>query len=139
MYGPEKAQLRTAIVRANQQLRAAFQLNDARGVSLLFSENGSILPAGKFSVQGRSAIRAFCQGAFDTGIASMEHRTREIDDDHDLAYEVGAYAIRGKNRRVLDRGRYMVVWKRVNDGWQRHREMWHSRWRGSLYNTICNA
>jgi hypothetical protein len=42
----------------------------------------------------------------------------------DLAYEVGTYAMKMKNGKVADRGKYCVVWKRVKGQWFLHRDIW---------------
>ena len=54
----------------------------------------------------------------------MELNTSEVESAGDLAYEVGTYAMKTKDGKVADRGKYCVVWKRVNGQWFLHRDIW---------------
>ena len=47
-----------------------------------------------------------------------------FEAEGNLAYEVGAYALKTKDGKVADRGKYCVVWKRVNGQWLLHRDIW---------------
>jgi hypothetical protein len=53
------------------------------------------------------------QAALESGLASFDPATTEVDSRDDLAYEVGTYAMKAKDGKVVERGKYCVVWKRV--------------------------
>ena len=53
--------------------------------------------------------------------AAAEYRS---ESQGNLAYEVGTYAMKTKDGKVADRGKYCVVWKRVNGRWLLHRDIW---------------
>ena len=41
-------------------------------------------------------------------------------------YEGGAYVIKAKDGSVADRGKYVVVWKKVGGNWMLHRDIWNT-------------
>jgi len=53
-------------------------------------------------------------------------QTKEVEAQTDTAYEFGETILAGENDGVIDRFKYMVIWKRQNDGWKIHREIWNS-------------
>lgn len=95
-----------------------FNQGDAATVALFYTENGMILPPNSGFVTGREAIKAFWQSLMDMGIKSMQLCTGEVESCGDIAYEVGKY--------VLDVGKYIVIWKRVNSGWELHRDIFNT-------------
>jgi hypothetical protein len=40
-----------------------------------------------------------------------------------IATEVGAYELKGKGGKVLDHGKYIVVWRREGERWKLLRDM----------------
>ena len=58
------------------------------------------------------------------GIASVDLATTEVESQGNLAYEAGTYAMKAKDGKTLDRGKYCVVWKRTNGQWMLHRDIW---------------
>jgi len=53
-------------------------------------------------------------------------QTKEVEAQTDTAHEFGETILAGENDGVIDRFKYMVIWKRQNDGWKIHREIWNS-------------
>jgi len=62
----------------------------------------------------------------ESGIKGLNIQTKEVEAQNDTAYEFGETILVGENDRVIDRFKYMVIWKRQNDGWKIHREIWNS-------------
>jgi ketosteroid isomerase-like protein len=44
----------------------------------------------------------------------------------DTAVEVGRYTLSGEGGQVLDTGKYVVIWKKEDDAWRYHRDIWNS-------------
>ncbi len=76
------------------------------------------MPAGSHVIRGTDAIQKFWQGALDSGIAGIGLKTLEVFDHGSTATEVGQYELRDKAGKVLDHGKYIVVWRR--EGGTRH-------------------
>ena len=74
-------------------------------------------------VRGTEAIAKFWGGAIASGVAAVELKTLEVYGRGTTATEVGEYTLRDKARKVLDRGKYIVVWKHEDSGWKLLRDM----------------
>jgi ketosteroid isomerase-like protein len=44
----------------------------------------------------------------------------------DVAHETGSYRITGPDGKVLEKGKYTVIWKRDGGQWKLHRDIWNS-------------
>jgi uncharacterized protein (TIGR02246 family) len=112
-----------AIEAANAQFSAAAAQGDGSGLAALYAADGQVLPAGSEVIRGRDAIRKFWQGALDSGIAGIGLKTLEVFAHGSTATEVGQYELRDKAGKVLDHGKYIVVWRREGGKWMLLRDM----------------
>ncbi len=115
-----------AIAAGNAKFMEAFSRGDAAGVAQLYSEDGAVLPPNADILRGRAAIQAFWQGAMDMGVKAVALTTIEVEDQGPAAVEVGQYALRGEAGQVLDKGKYVVFYKRMEGEWKLHRDIWNS-------------
>jgi uncharacterized protein (TIGR02246 family) len=105
---------------------AKFNQGDGAGVAALYTANGQLLPTHSDIVSGTQDIAKFWQGAFDAGIKKAKLDTVEAEGHGDMAHEVGKYTLMGDGDKVLDTGKYVVVWKRQDGKWKLHRDIWNS-------------
>jgi uncharacterized protein (TIGR02246 family) len=117
---------RKAIEAANAEFGAAYGRGDARAVAAMYTEGGQLYPPNESVVGGRAAIEEFWKAAMDSGVTGVELKTVEVDALGDSAIEAGTYTLFGKDRTTLDRGKYLVLWKRVGGAWRLHRDCWNS-------------
>ena len=54
---------------------------------------------------------------------TLELQTQELDVTGETAIEIGSYMRRRADGSLFDRGKYMVIWKRVEGAWKIHRDM----------------
>lgn len=117
---------RASIEAGNRQWEAAIAKGDGAAVAALYTANGQLLPAGSEAVTGTAAIRKFWQGVMDSGIRGAKLTTLEVEAHGDSAHEVGQYELRDQGGKVLDTGKYVVIWKRDGGRWRLHRDIWTS-------------
>ena len=115
--------VRAAIEAANAQLVSALSRGDAAGIAAMYSANAQMFPANSDIVSGQ-AIQQFWQGAVDAGIKNLTLTTLEAEAHGNVAYEVGTYMLPGEAGKMIDVGKYVVVWKRVGGQWKLHRDIW---------------
>jgi len=118
--------IRDAIAAANEGFMAAFNGGDAAGVAALYTEGAQLLPPNADVTAGREAIQAFWQGAMDMGIQSAQLEIVEVESHGDMAIEVSKYTLCGESGQVLDKGKYIVIWKRKSGHWKLHRDIFNS-------------
>jgi uncharacterized protein (TIGR02246 family) len=112
-----------AIEAANAHFTATAAEGDGAGLAALYATDGQLLPAGSEVIRGTDAIQKFWQRALDSGIAGIGLKTLEVFAQGSTATEVGQYELRDRAGKVLDHGKYIVVWRREGDKWKLLRDM----------------
>jgi uncharacterized protein (TIGR02246 family) len=121
-----QSDVRAAIEAANAQWMAKFNQGDSAGVAALYTANGQLFPPYSDIVSGTPAIAQFWRGAMDAGIKKVKLDIVEAEGHGDMAHEVGKYTLMGDGDKVLDSGKYVVIWKRQDGQWKLHRDIWNS-------------
>ncbi len=117
---------RAEIAAVNSQFVDGAGRGDVEAMGGVYTEDARILPPGQPMIQGRAAIQSFWGGAAEAmGVTGVDLATEVLEAQDDTAEEIGAYTIHGADG-VLDKGKYVVVWKRTDDGWRWHWDIWNS-------------
>lgn len=115
---------RASIEAGNKQFEAAASRGDGAALAALYTANAQLLPAHSDIVSGTAAIQKFWQGVLDSGVRSVKLTTLEVEAHGDTAHEVGQYELSDQAGKLLDRGKYVVIWKRDGGRWKLHRDIW---------------
>ena len=99
-----------------------FATNDLAGIAACYTEDAQMLVANMEAISGRAAIESVFKFTAVRG-HTLEFRTQELDVQGTTAVEVGSYVRRRSDGSTFDRGKYMVVWKRIGERWLIHRDM----------------
>ena len=101
---------------------AAVVAKDAKRAASVYAEEGMFLPTGMPQANGRAEIEATWKSLFDLpGFSLWFGPTRvDVSRSGDMASDVGTYELQfdGENGHVTDRGKYLVVWRKVDGRWQ---------------------
>ena len=54
----------------------------------------------------------------DAGVTSVTLETREVENHGDTAHEVGTYLLGSGEDQVIDKGKYVVIWKHEAGQWK---------------------
>jgi len=103
----------------------AFEARDAGRVSSVYGEDGMILPPNADLIQGTEAIMNFFKGMLDTG-ATLQLENQESIVDGKLGYRMGLYKVFAKDGAMLDRGKYIEIWRKADNKWWLYRDTWNS-------------
>ena len=117
-------EVRQAIEAANKKFEAAVTRGDGPAAAALYTAAGQLLPAQSDLVSGTNAIGEFWQAVFNSGIKGASLTTVEVEGHGNTAHEVGKYELRGADGKVLDHGKYVVIWKKEGASWKLHRDIW---------------
>jgi uncharacterized protein (TIGR02246 family) len=119
-----------AMIRARAALWAdSARSRDFATLADLYTEDGALLPPNGEAVRGRAAIRAFFDGF--PRFTNLSVREIEADGCGDVAWVWGTYTMQvvvpGADGPVRERGKYLEVWRRGDDGvWRIARDMFSS-------------
>ena len=114
------------INETNQLFMDAFSAGDAEKVAGFYTANCRFLPDNGDPVDGRARVQELLQSMMDGGVSSIELITWEVEDFGDTAIEVGKVVMRGDADELIDDGKFIVIWKKEEDGWRLHRDIVHS-------------
>lgn len=120
---------RAAIEERGTAFEQAFNSGDSAALADLYTEDAAILPPDAGQAEGRDAIAGFWGGAMEQGLKNLDLTTTEVDTIDDTAIEIGTVTLTapaegGGESEIA--GKYLVVWKRGDDGtWRLHRDIWN--------------
>jgi uncharacterized protein (TIGR02246 family) len=117
-------QVKSAIEAANLSFSGNVAKADSAGMAAAYTADAMLLPPGTEAVTGTEAIRAFWQGTLAAGVRGLKLEIVSVDAGGDLAVETGKYAITDANGGQVDRGKYVVTWKRDGGAWKMYRDIW---------------
>jgi len=122
----QTSEIYSAIAAADDKFMAAFKSGDAAGLAALYTDNGQILPPNSDFVTGKEAIQSFWQALFDMGIKEAKIEIVEVEDHGDTATEVSKFKLKGAEGQVIDKGKFIVIWKQEAEQWKLHRDIFNS-------------
>ncbi len=120
------SQIKELIRRANNNFETTYAAGNATGMGSLYTQQGVLMPPGSELVVGQEAIGQFWQVVMNMGIKSVKLETQEIEDLGDTAIEQGKATLSSADGKVVDVCKYVVVWKRINDQWKLHKDIWNT-------------
>jgi uncharacterized protein (TIGR02246 family) len=120
------AKVRGAIEAADGKFMTRFSQGDAAGVAALYTESGQLMPPNSDVVTGKPAIQATIQAFLDMGVKAIKLNTVETEDYGETASEVGRYTLEAEGGQVIDKGKYIVLWKQDAGEWKLHRDIFNT-------------
>lgn len=114
------------IVATNEVFMAAFKRQDAAGLAKLYTDDGQVLPPNSDFITGHEALQGFWSAVMNMGVKEAKLEIVEVEDIGDTAIEVSNFMMFGNEGQLLDKGKYMVVWKQVDGNWLLHRDIFNS-------------
>lgn len=112
----------TEISAAQRHFLRLFAMNDTAGIAACYTEDAQMLVAHMEAIIGRTSIRSVFKFTAVQG-HTLEFQTQELDVLGTTALEIGTYMRKRRDGSIFDRGKYLVVWKRIADSWLIHRDM----------------
>ncbi len=101
---------------------AAFKQRDFAAIEALHTSNGLLLPSNSPPVEGPKAIVEVWKSWGELPNVEINFAANRIEasSSGDMAYDYGWYtfAFDTDNGRVTDKGKYIVVWKKVGGAWK---------------------
>ena len=93
---------------------------------MLYASDATLCPPNSDFVRGADGIRDFWKGAFNAGIKKVRLETVDVNSFGNFAQETGKYMLFGADDKMIDGGKYVVVWKKEDGSWKLYRDIWNS-------------
>jgi ketosteroid isomerase-like protein len=117
-----KSDVASEISAVQRRFLRLFAVNDIPGIGACYTEDAQMLVANMEVIVGRPSIQSVFKFTAVQG-HTLEFQTQELDVYGPTAIEIGTYTRKRPHGSIVDRGKYVVVWKRVRDSWLIHRDM----------------
>jgi len=118
----------SAIKAVNQKLVDCKNAGDTECASLQYTTDAVYMAPNLEPIKGRDAIKA---GMVDDGTSVLRLIPDKIEVYGDTASERGIYATDTREGKHLDHGSYVVIWKRTDDGWKHHWDIFNTNMAGN--------
>jgi ketosteroid isomerase-like protein len=117
-----------AAIDANNR---AFTESIEKGDSLLFisgyATDGCVIPDGGMpKMCGKDGLAKFYAYVRSMSVASIKLTTTEVTGGEELVSEEGNYDVIAKDGSSIDKGRFLVTWKKESGTWKKYRDIWNS-------------
>jgi uncharacterized protein (TIGR02246 family) len=122
----QSGDVKAQIDKANEAFMAAFAKGDTAAIAAMYTTDGQALPPNTDVVRGRDAIKKLWDDGIAMGVKSVKLKATEVEAHGNVAHEVGTYAVLSADGTELDRGKYIVIWKREGNTWKLHRDIWNT-------------
>jgi ketosteroid isomerase-like protein len=117
--------VKSAIARSNAKFENAWATGDSTTMKSIYTSDGCMYPPAMLPLCGPTNIVAFFNGGYQMGIRRATLITNEVFGNDDFVWETGNYQMLDSGGTMLDRGKYIVIWKNEN-GWKMHRDIWNT-------------
>lgn len=115
------------INEANKAFENYVSKGDSVGLATnVYTIDAKFMSPNNPGAEGRAAIISAVSGIFKAGITGIKLTSKEIWGDENSIMEEGAFALNIKDGTVIEKGKYLVLWKKEDGKWKLHRDMFNS-------------
>lgn len=115
------------IIRDNNKLyRIAFLSGDSAAFADLHHPETINMPPGAPLMKGREAMGAMIKNVLAMDVTDYKVESTAIYGGPDDVIEEGTYEIDGQGDKVMEKGKYIVIWKQAAGKWKIYRSIWNT-------------
>src|SRR4030095_9760356 len=120
------AAAKDSIIATNNPFSAAITAGDSVAVASFYTSDGKIMAPNMPTSSGTAAITHFASETIKMGIKNLKFETIDVSGNKDLLSEEGTFTITDDKGAVVDKGKYIVLWKQEGGKWKLHRDIFNS-------------
>ena len=98
---------------------------DSTAMAAHYASDAIVMPSNSEPVKGNDIVK-FWGSIVRMGVKDLKLNITDISGDGDVYAETGTLELFGANEKSLDKGKYVVVWKKENGNWKMYRDIWNS-------------
>ena len=116
-----KAHIRKEALNWGEEVRRG----DSTAMAAHYTSDAIVMPPNSQPVKGNDIVK-FWGSMVRMGVKDLKLNITDISGDGDVYAETGTLELFGANNKSLDKGKYVVVWKKENGNWKMYRDIWNS-------------
>ncbi|QCX39817.1 nuclear transport factor 2 family protein [Aureibaculum algae] len=120
----------SVILKNTKEFSKAYIDGDIEKLTSIYSEDGKIFPENSDIIEGYEAIKKRWTLPKHIKIESHKVTPKEINVIDNYAYDYGYFEGTSKNNKnnttSAFKGKYVIVWKKVNEDWKIYLDIWNS-------------
>jgi ketosteroid isomerase-like protein len=120
------AAARRTIQEKNDRFTQAHVAGDVATIDAMFTRDANSFPPGANAAIGPAAIHDLTVEYLKSGITEFREDTTGFYGNADLLIDQGEYLVIYGPDRVVERGKYLNVWKQEDGTWKIHANMWNT-------------
>ena len=122
MFGFNKKEIEAA----DQALVEFMAKGDSAGMAAAYSTDGSVMFSNMPSIKGKDQLTTVWGSYIRAGLSKIDLTTLEVWGDENYITEEGLFEIKTKDDVQIDKGKYIVLWKKEDGKWKLHRDLSNS-------------
>ena len=114
------------ITAVNNGFVEAFGKGDAKTLASNYTATAKLYPSNSDVVTGPEAIEGFWNAVMKMGIKKAQMETVTAEKFGNIAIEEGRYKLFVEGDHLVDQGKYLVTWEKINGQWKIARDIWNT-------------
>lgn len=114
------------IDEANRDFVNLFNEGDSIGLANMFTIDGKSMEPNEPAFIGRSQIQTHYSIVMNAGANKLGLLTTGLWGDENMLAEEGEFTFMSEDDKLLDKGKYIVLWKKEDDMWKLFRDCYNS-------------
>ncbi len=98
---------------------------DSTAMAAHYASDAMVMPSNSEPVKGNDILK-FWGSVVRMGVKDLKLNITDISGTGDVYAETGTLELFGADNKSLDKGKYVVVWKKENGHWKMYRDIWNS-------------
>ncbi|CAN5778895.1 hypothetical protein BH10BAC3_BH10BAC3_00920 [soil metagenome] len=115
-------QAKTFVDSVNKMFTEEVKNGDSVALAAHYSTDAELLFEHSEPIKGKDILTAW-GGVVRAGVKGFTFQTTDITVSGDLLVETGADEMKMADKTLIDRGKYVVVWKKEDGAWKLFRDM----------------
>lgn len=119
--------VKTVIAASNKMYGNAFVNADSAIFINSYTSDACIMAPNMPALCGKEGVAGFYKAAYNMmGVRNLVLTTTQVYGSGEFITEEGTYELFAAENKSVDRGKFLVLWKKTDAGWKMYRDIFNS-------------
>lgn len=119
------ASARTTIDAQNNKFMESIKKGDSSALATLYTQDALVMPSNTEAVP-KNKIESMMGSMMKSGVKEIRLTTKDLTGNAEILAETGNFEIYVDGQKMVDKGKYIVVWKPEDGTWKMYRDIFNS-------------